>query len=150
MGMTDLNDRKNRILGLLPMLGALLAVTGALTWGDIWAQRHFNLIGPSLSRPHGASPGEAWRKVLDFTADPVPGPRPGLVITSVRSRGHAEKAGLLVGDWIESVDGHAPPTLQALAEELSARGQAPIHLKVVHRGAVRMIDLAREPGLSAL
>jgi len=87
--------------------------------------------------------------VLDFTADPVPGPQPGLVVTSVRSRGYAEKAGLAVGDWIESADGREPPTLQALAEELSARGQQPIHLRVVHQGAVRTVELAREPGLMA-
>ncbi|MBO9725669.1 MAG: PDZ domain-containing protein [Novosphingobium sp.] len=149
MTMTDMNDRKNRLLGLLPMLGALLAVTGGLTWGDLWAQRHFNLIGQSLPRPHGTPSGEDWRQVLDFTADPVPGPQPGLVVTSVRSRGHAEKAGLVVGDWIERADGREPPTLQALAEELSARGQRPIHLTVVHQGAVRTIDLVREPELTA-
>ena len=137
--------RRTRILSLLPMLGALLAVTGALTWGDIWAQRHFGLIGQTLPHPHGTLSAEGWRQVLDFTADPVPGPQPGLVVTSVRSRGYAEKAGLAVGDWIESADGHEPPSLQALAEELSERGQRPIHLKVVHQGAVRTIDLAREP-----
>jgi len=147
--MSEVSDRKGRLLGLLPMLGALLAVTGALTWGDIWAQRHFGLIGQTLPRPHGVVQGESWRQVLDFTADPVPGPQPGLVVTSVRSRGYAEKAGLAVGDWIESADGREPPTLQALAEELSARGQQPIHLRVVHQGAVRTVELAREPGLMA-
>lgn len=144
--MIDANDRKSRIMGLLPMLGALLAVTAALTWGDIWAQRHFNLIGQTLPRPSGARQSESWRRFLDFTADPVPGPSPGLVVTSVRARGHAEKAGLGVGDRIESADEREATTLQALAEELSMRGRGPIHLKVVHQGAVRTIDLAREPG----
>ncbi|MPS68348.1 PDZ domain-containing protein [Novosphingobium aerophilum] len=147
--MTETSGNRSRIINLLPMLGALLAVTGALTWGDIWAQRHFGLLGHTM--PHGpvAQPGEAWRRVLDFTADPVPGPQPGLVVTSVRARGNAERAGLTVGDWIESADGQHTESLQALAEELSAQGPRPMHLKVVRQGAVRMIDLAGEQGRKA-
>lgn len=146
--MTEADERKRRLPGLLPMLGALLAVTGALTWGDIWAQRHFGLIGRAHPSPQGNPSGEDWRQVLDFTAEPGAGRLSGLVVTSVRSRGSAEKAGLAVGDLIRSADGAEPPSLRALAEELSGRGQGPIHLTVVHRGAIRTIDLARGPGLT--
>ncbi|TCM19692.1 PDZ domain-containing protein [Novosphingobium sp. PhB165] len=138
-------EAKNRILDLLPMLGALLAVTGALTWGDLWAQRHFGLIDRGAATFHNAVRPEPWRRVLDFTADRLPGARQGLVVTSVRSNGYAEHAGLAVGDRIARADGREPGSLQSLAEELSLRGQRPMHLDVVHQGEVRRIELAGEP-----
>ncbi len=134
------------MLDLLPMLGALLAVTGALTWGDLWAQRHFGLTAPDAAAVHDtATRDAAWRQVLDFTADKLPGGQPGLVVTSVRSDGNAEHAGLAVGDRIDRVDGEQPTSFASLAEELSDRGRQPMHLDVVHLGAVRRIDLPGGP-----
>ncbi|QDK34089.1 MULTISPECIES: PDZ domain-containing protein [Sphingomonadaceae] len=139
-------DAKRRVLDLLPMLGALLAVTGALTWGDLWAQHHFGLAGPDAAAVHEtAAQDEASRRVLDFTADDLPDGKPGLVVTSVRSDGHAEHAGLVVGDRIVDVDGAQASSFSTLAQELSERGARPMHLDVVHLGAVRRIDLAGSP-----
>ncbi|WP_395331223.1 PDZ domain-containing protein [Novosphingobium sp. BL-8H] len=140
------SDAKNRVLDLLPMLGALLVVTGALTWGDLWAQHHFGLIAPDAAAVHDtATRDEASRRVLDFTADDLPDGKPGLVVTSVRSDGNAEHAGLVVGDRIVHVDGRRPTSFGSLAQELSERGRQPMHLDVVHLGAVRRIDLAGTP-----
>ncbi|XJJ65939.1 PDZ domain-containing protein [Novosphingobium sp. BL-8A] len=140
------SDARRRVLDLLPMLGALLAVTGALTWGDLWAQRHFGLTAPDAATVHDtATRDAAWRQVLDFTADKLPGGQQGLVVTSVRSDGNAEHAGLAVGDRITRVDGEQPTSFSSLAEELSERGRQPMHLDVVHLGAVRRIDLPGGP-----
>lgn len=143
--LDDHSDARNRVLDLLPMLGALLAVTGALTWGDLWAQRHFGLSAGDAAVHDTASRDAGWRRVLDFTADRLPGGQPGLVVTSVRSDGNAEHAGLVVGDRITRVDGEQPASFSSLAEELSERGRQPMHLEVVHQGAVRRIDLAGGP-----
>jgi S1-C subfamily serine protease len=79
----------------------------------------------------------------DTTLDYDPGD--GMpVITSVRSDGAAERAGLQAGDDIEAIDGHAVRSVADLrAAVLAAQDDAPLALRVLRGDTTRTILLVR-------
>jgi len=60
-----------------------------------------------------------------------------LIVDSLRSDGAARRAGLLVGDRIETIDGNAPGSLEAAEHIFDSRSRHSVHIR---RGA-RSLDL---------
>ncbi|MBP8231735.1 MAG: PDZ domain-containing protein [Rhizorhabdus sp.] len=80
------------------------------------------------------------------TIDKEGGPR--LIVTSLRSDGPARRAGLRVGDAIETVDGRPAPTMAAFDRDVAAGHFAIVHLQVRRNGQVIDIGVPRGPGES--
>ena len=74
------------------------------------------------------------------------------VVTSVRSNGAAERAGLQVGDEIVTVDGRRVPDVAALHEVMSAdRGNRPLALHIRRGDALWTVAIDRaEPAADEL
>lgn len=72
--------------------------------------------------------------------------QPRLVVTSLRSDGPARRAGLRVGDAIETVDGRPAPTMGAFDRDLAAGRFAIVRLQVRRDGQLMEIGVPRGPG----
>jgi len=109
------------------MLLAILIVTHALT-------RVHHAVGPSTSLRSGVT--------FENLGGAGGGTR--LLVTSLRTGGPAQIAGLRVGDRIEDVDGHPVPSIDAFDRDLSGRSRDDIDLRV-HRGAA-LLDIHMRRG----
>ncbi|MBU6266934.1 MAG: PDZ domain-containing protein [Sphingomonadales bacterium] len=124
--------------GLPFMALALIAVTAALTSAGIALDNRLD----ATALRHGPAEGETWSHLLDFTATPASPGRVGLTVTSIRSGGTADRAGLDVGDAIEAVDGTPVRSIGDVAQRLRSRPARPMQLRVRHAGADETIVLA--------
>jgi C-terminal processing protease CtpA/Prc len=113
------------------VLAVLLVMSCVLIFVDHGAFRQF-------ARSAGSG-GVLPDTTLDF--DPSGGMP---VITSVRSDGAAERAGLQAGDDIEAIDGHAVRSVADLrAVVLAAQDDAPLALRVLRGDTTRTVLLVR-------
>jgi S1-C subfamily serine protease len=124
----------------VPVLAVLLVLSCVLIFAERGAFRRF---------AHAAANGGV---LPDTTLDYDPsGGMP--VITSVRSDGAAERAGLQAGDDIEAIDGHSVRSVADLrAVVLAAQDDAPLALRVLRGDTTRTILLVRgaRDGISGL
>ncbi|WBO22051.1 PDZ domain-containing protein [Sphingomonas abietis] len=101
----------------------------------ILAERGLFTHLPNNALPGGALPGIT---LGDDSDDRVP------VVTSVRSNGEAERAGIRAGDEIESVDGHMVHDVAALRTTvLSDRTDHPLALHIRRGDALWTVALDR-------
>lgn len=95
---------------------ALLAAVAALVAVTLW-----------IARPHVPQRrADAAATFIDATLVESPGP----VVTSLRSGGKGEAAGLRVGDRVEAVNGRSSPSLRALAKDLRLARRGPMDIRV--------------------
>ncbi|MBW6530732.1 PDZ domain-containing protein [Sphingomonas citri] len=107
--------------GLQPLDRAVLASALLAALGSALALRGVH----QLHHARGDSVGATF-----VATAPTRGVLP--MVTSLRAGGPAERAGLLVGDLVERIDGRAPATLAEVQREMATH---PLVKLVVRRGA---------------
>lgn len=122
-------------MGWVALICALLAITVVALQLSDRSLRHDIVAG-------------RWRSTGATLAPIETEGRPRLVVTSLRSDGPAQRAGLRVGDAIETVDGRPAPTIAALDRDVAAGSFAIVHLQVRRNGQMKDIGVPRGPGES--
>lgn len=114
---------KNRWLGSRAML-------------SLFVLAPLSFLTAAILRSPGRLPGaDRMGMTVEFDHLSISG-EPALLVTSLRSQGAAQRAGLMVGDRIERIDGAAPVSARQVEQAMGRPG--PHHLTVQRKaGAVR-------------
>lgn len=78
-----------------------------------------------------------------MTVEQATAPDSGLLVTSLRSGGSAERIGVAVGDEIEAIDRQPVRSLSAARSYLRKDTDPTVHLRLLHNDGVRDVTLAR-------
>lgn len=118
---------------------ALIVAAFLLTTAGILIVRY--PIGPLFGGTTSAT--DAGALLPGITVDNAPPPAIGLVVTSLRSGGEAEHAGLQVGDAVIAVDGRAIKSLGQISPYLRRDRSPRIDLAIAHGDRLRHVVLTR-------
>lgn len=104
------------------------------------------LIGLALvvareARQAMRSPEEAILLFPGFTADELPGPEHGLVVTSLQSASEAQMNGIAVGDEVLAIDNHPVESLEEAEHVMIQNRQAILALRLLHNATPRDVTL---------
>ena len=114
---------------MIPLAGAALVVGASLF-----------LVEPTPR--HRASPKVAGTaQAPGFTVAVMPSAGGPLVITSLQSKGPAERAGLRVGDRLAAVDRYPVRSVREADRYLKANARSAVQLRIVRDHTVRTISL---------
>jgi len=121
---------------------ALIVAAILLTTAGILIVRY--PVGPLFGGTTSGS--DAGALLPGLTVDNAPPPAIGLVVTSLRSGGEAEHAGLQVGDVVIAVDGRAIKSLGQISPYLRGDRSPRINLAIAHGDRLRHVVLTRSQG----
>ncbi len=76
-----------------------------------------------------------------FTADELPRPGHGLVVTSLQSASEAQMDGIVVGDEVLAIDNHPVGSLEEADQVMNQNRQAVLALRLLHNAAPRDVTL---------
>lgn len=87
------------------------------------------------------SPDEAILLFPGFTADELPGPGHGLVVTSLQSASEAQMDGIAVGDEVLAINNHPVGSLEEAEQIMNQNRQAVLALRLLHNATPRDVTL---------
>ena len=87
------------------------------------------------------SPDEAILLFPGFTADELPRPGHGLVVTSLQSDSEAQMDGIAVGDEVLAIDNHSVRSLEEAEQRMNQNKQAVLALHLLHNNTPRDVTL---------
>ena len=76
-----------------------------------------------------------------FTADELPRPERGLVVTSLQSASEAQMDGIAVGDEVLAIDNHPVGSLEEAEQIMNQNRQAKFALRLLHNATPRDVTL---------
>ena len=104
------------------------------------------LIGLALvvareARQAMRNPDQAILLFPGFTADELPGPGHGLVVTSLQSASEAQMDGIAVGDELLAIDSRPVRSLEEAEQIMTQNRQAMLGLRLLHNATPRNVTL---------
>ncbi len=87
------------------------------------------------------SPDESILLFPGFTADELPMPGHGLVVTSLQSASEAQMDGMGVGDVVLAIDNHSVRSLKEAQQIMIHNRQAMVALRLLHNDTLRDVKL---------
>ena len=87
------------------------------------------------------SPDESILLFPGFTADELPMPGHGLVVTSLQSASEAQMDGIAVGDEVLAIDNHPVRSLEEAEQIMNQKRQTMFALRLLHNAAPRDVTL---------
>ena len=87
------------------------------------------------------TPDEVILLFPGFTADELPRPGHGLVVTSLQSASEAQMDGIAVGDEVLAIDNHRVGSLEEAEQIMTQNRQAMLALRLLHNATPRDVTL---------